>query len=34
MIRHWAAAFGDANPVYMDAAAAAGSQPGGSWRRR
>ena len=28
MIRHWAAAFEDANPVYVDAAAAAASRFG------
>lgn len=29
MIRHWAAAFEDANPVYVDESAAAGSRFGG-----
>jgi acyl dehydratase len=29
MIRHWAAAFDDANPVYTDPAAAAGTRFGG-----
>ena len=35
MIRHWAAAFEDWNPVYTDPdVAAAGPASAGSWRRR
>ena len=34
MIRHWAAAFEDANPVYTDPDAAAASRSARSSRRR
>ena len=34
MIRHWAAAFEDANPVYTDPEAASGPGSARSWPRR